>query len=183
MNDEKLAVRQQEAQLWQQAISDVDRGRFDSARTALEKIVKLPEGQGLKREDAQKYLTQIIPQRQHEEELLAQANLDLRKKDRGSLNDALGVLGQIIQSGGPRKPEAERLRQNAQDALSALDTQQRDHKIVSLQENARLLIKQGIFHQLDEADEVKQAGGDTSELSAEIGRRRSPEKGGEKRND
>jgi ketosteroid isomerase-like protein len=139
--------------------------------------VKLPQGQGLKREDAQKYLTQIIPQRQHEEELLAKANLDLRKKDRGSLNDALGVLGQIIQSGGPRKPEAERLRQNAQDALSTLDEQQRDQKIVSLQESARQLIKQGdISSARTKADEIKQAGGDTSELSAEIERAAAAQK-------
>jgi len=172
LNDESLRkVRQQEAQLWQQAISDVDRGRFDPARAALEKIAKLPEGQGLKREDAEKYLTQIIPQRQNEEELLAKANLDLRKKDRGSLNDALGLLGQIIQNGGPRKPEAERLRQNAQDALSTLDKQQRDQKIVSLQESARQLIKQGnLSSARAKVDEVKQAGGDTSELSAEIER-------------
>jgi serine/threonine-protein kinase len=178
MNDESLRnVRQQEAQLWQQAISDVDRGRFDQARAALEKIVKLPEGQGLKREDAQKYLTQIIPKRQHEEELLAKANLDLRKKDRGSLNDALGVLGKIIQDGGPRKAEAERLRQNAQDALSTLDKQQRDQKIVSLQESARQLIKQGdLSSARAKADEVKQAGGDTSELSAEIERAAAAQK-------
>jgi len=178
MNDETLRKgRQQEQQLWQEAVSDVDHGRFDPARTALEKIVKLPQGQGLKREDAQKYLTQIIPQRQHEEELLAKANLDLRKKDRGSLNDALGVLGQIIQSGGPRKPEAERLRQNAQDALSTLDEQQRDQKIVSLQESARQLIKQGdISSARTKADEIKQAGGDTSELSAEIERAAAAQK-------
>ena len=178
MNDENLRqVRQQEEQLWQQAISNVDRGRFDAARTALEKILKLPEGQGTKREDAQKVLTQIIPQRQHDEELLAKANLDLRKKDRGSLNDALGALGQIIQGGGPRKPEAERLRQNAQDALNTLDKQQNDQKIVSLQESARQLIKQGdLSSARKKADEVKQAGGDTSDLLAEIERAAAAQK-------
>ncbi len=178
MNDESLRkARQQEERLFQEAVSDVDRGRFDSARAALEKILKLPEGQGLKREDAQKYLTQIIPQRQHEEELLAKANLDLRKKDRGGLNDALDLLGQIIQNGGPRKPEAERLRQNAQDALSTLDKQQRDQKIASLQESARQMITQGdISSARTKVDEIKQAGGDASELSAEIERAAAAQK-------
>jgi eukaryotic-like serine/threonine-protein kinase len=181
MSDESLRkVRQQEEQLWQQAMSDVDHVRFDSARVTLDKIAKQPVGQGLRREDAQKYLTQIIPQRQHEEELLAKANLDLRKKDRGSLNDALGVLGQIIQNGGPRKPEAERLRQNAQDALSTLDKQQRDQKIVSLQEMARQLIKQGdISSARTKADEIKRAGGDASELSTEIERAAAAQKSAE----
>lgn len=178
MNDATLRqVRQQEEQLWQQAMSDVNRGRFDLARAALEKILKLPEGQGLRREDAQKYLTQIIPQRQREEELLARANLDLRKKDRGSLNDALGALGEIIQGGGPRKPEAERLRQNAQDALNTLDKQQRDQKIASLQESARQMIKQGdISSARTKVDEIKQAGGDASQLSAEIERAAAAQK-------
>ena len=178
MNDATLRqVRQQEEQLWQQAMSDVDRGRFDPARTALEKILKLPEGQGLRREDAQKYLTQIIPQRQREEELLAKANLDLRNKDRGGLNDALDLLGQIIQNGGPRKPEAERLRQSAQDALNTLDKQQRDQKVASLQESARQMIKQGdISSARTKVDEIKQAGGDASELSAEIERAAAAQK-------
>ena len=138
MNDESLQQdRQQEAQLWQQAISDVDRGRFYPARAALEKILKLPEGQGLKGKTPRNILPRSFRSASVREELLAKANLDLRKKDRGSLNDALDQLGQIIQNGGPRKPEAERLRQNAQDALSTLDKQQRDQKIAGLQESAR----------------------------------------------
>ena len=177
MSDESLRkARQDEEQLWQQATICRSR-RFDLARTALEKILKLPEGQGLRKEDAQKYLTQIIPQRQREEELLAKANLDLRKKDRGGLNDALDLLGQIIQNGGPRKPEAERLRQNAQDALSTLDKQQRDQKVASLQESARQMIKQGdISSARTKVDEIKQAGGNASELSAEIERAAAAQK-------
>jgi eukaryotic-like serine/threonine-protein kinase len=170
MNDESLRkVRQQEAQLWQQAISDVDRGRFDPARTALEKVVKLPEGQGLKREDAQKYLTQIIPQRQHEEDLLAQAKQAVSMKDRNSLTKASTLSDQIIALGGPRKSEAERLRQNAQAALNALDKQQLAREVSGLEADARLFVKQENFPSArQKAGQIKQAGGDATSLSAEI---------------
>ena len=170
MNNEKLAqVRRQEAQLWQQATSDVDRGRFEPARNAFQQILQLPEGQGLRREDAQKYLNQVIPQRQHEEELLAKTKQDLSKKDRSSLNEAVGLSDQIIQLGGPRKPEAERLRQNAQDGLNALDKQQREQKIASLEASAQQDVKQGNFSSArQKVSQIKQAGGDTASLAAKI---------------
>ena len=170
MNNEKLAqVRRQEAQLWQQATSDVDRGRFEPARNAFQQILQLPEGQGLRRDDAQKYLNQVIPQRQHEEELLAKTKQDLSKKDRSSLNEAAGLSDQIIQLGGPRKPEAERLRQNAQDGLNALDKQQREQKIASLEASAQQDVKQGNFSSArQKVSQIKQAGGDTASLAAKI---------------
>ncbi len=172
MNNQQLAqVRRQEAQWWQQAMSDVDRGRFEPARNALEQIQQLPEGQGLRREDAQKYLDQIIPQRQREEELLAKVKQASTKKDRNSLNEVLNLAAQIIQLGGPRKPEAERLRQNAQAGLDALEKQQRDQLVTNLVASAQQDMKQGNFSAArQKLGQIKQAGGDTTSLSADIDR-------------
>ena len=77
-------LRQQEAQLWQGAASDVDRGQFRTAEKELNRILTLPEG-GIRRDDAQKYLRQVIPQRMHEEALLTQARQAAQKNDQNSL--------------------------------------------------------------------------------------------------
>jgi ketosteroid isomerase-like protein len=171
MNNKNLAqVRRQELQWWQQAMSDVDRGRFEPARKVLDQILQLPEGQGLKREEALKYRNQIIPQRQQEEEWLDKAKQDFFKKDRNSLNEALSLADQIIKLGGPRKPEAERLRQSAQDRLNALDRQQGE-QIADLEARAQQDVKQGnISSARQKLGQIKQAGGDTTSLSAEIDR-------------
>ena len=62
--------------------------------------------------------------------------------------------------------------------LSTLDKQQRDQKVASLRESTlRQLIKQGdLSSARAKADEIKQAGGDTSELSAEIERAAAAQK-------
>ena len=112
-------LRQQEEQWWQQAKADVDGGRFQPAERNLRKILILQGGS--RRDDAQKYLDQVIPQRRREEESLSRAKQDLQKNDRNSLNDAAARLDQIMQSAGPRKPDAEQLRQKVRDALSSLD--------------------------------------------------------------
>ncbi len=169
MKDEGLrSLRQREEKLWQSARTDVDRSQFKPAEKYLNDILALPAG-GLKREDAQKYLDEVIPQRKHEEELLAGAKQDLAKKDRNSLNDAVGKLDQIIRLAGPRKPDAEQLRQKVQDALSTLDKQQHDQQVAALQESVRRYIKQGdLASARQKVGELQQAGGDTASLSTEI---------------
>ena len=170
MNNESLAqVRRKEEQLWQQAKSDVDRGQFEPAKKALEQIRQIPEGQGIRKEEAQTYVNQVIPQRQHEEDLLAQAKQAVSMKDRNSLTKASALSDQIIRLGGPRKAEAERLRQSAQNALNTLDKQQLARQVSVLEADARLYVKQGNFPSArQKVGEIKQAGGDTNSLSAEI---------------
>jgi eukaryotic-like serine/threonine-protein kinase len=170
MNNAALAqVRRKEEQLWQQAKSDVDRGRFESAKLALAEIRQIPEGQGTRRDDAQTYLDQVIPQRQREDELLVKAKQDASKKDRNSLNEASTLSDQIIQLGGPKKAEAERVRQNAQTSLNALDKQQAAQQIASLESGARTDLKQGNFPAArQKAGAIKQSGGDPTSLSADI---------------
>jgi hypothetical protein len=169
MKDEKLRkLRQQEEQLWQSSKRDIDRGQFPTAEKYLNQILALSEG-GLRKDDARKYLDQVIPQRKEEETSLAQAKRELQKKDRDSLNRAAALLDRIIQLEGPRKSEAGQLRQTVQDDLNTLQKQQRDQQIATLKASARLDAKQGNFSSArQKVGQIKQAGGDTTSLSAEI---------------
>jgi ketosteroid isomerase-like protein len=168
VNERLAQALRKEEKLWQQAKSDVDRNQFEAAKKALEQIQQIPEGQGTRREDAETYLTQVIPQRQREEDLLAKVKQDVSKKDRNSLTEALRLSDQIIQLGGPRKADAERLRQSAQTALTALDKQELAQQIAVLEAAVRVDLKQGNFPSAREKiGKIKQAGGDASSLSTE----------------
>jgi hypothetical protein len=177
INDAHLgALRQKEEQAWQNAKKDVDSARFSSAEKYLRGILSLPEG-GLRKADAQKYLAEVIPQRKKEEALLAQAQRESQKSDVGSLQHANDLLGQVVQIAGPRKSEADQLRQSVQGRLAALAQQQqqqqqqqlRDQQIADLRAGARKDVAQGDFSSArQKLAQMKQAGGDTTSLSAEI---------------
>src|SRR4029077_4287852 len=143
-NDQLRRLRQQEARWWQEAVSDVDRGQFRTAQKDLNNILSLPEG-GLRRDDAQKYLRQVIPQRAHEEALLTAAKQAIQKNDQTSLTNAAGFLDQVIGLDGPRKPEAEQLRQQVGNKLASLATQQqqKQQQIADLEASAQRDIAQG----------------------------------------
>ena len=73
MGDEILGkLRQEEATLWQQATNEVEKSDFDAAKRDLRKILSYGDG-GVRRADAQKYLDDVVPRRQKEEELFRQA--------------------------------------------------------------------------------------------------------------
>jgi hypothetical protein len=176
MKDERLGkLRQQEEQLWQSAKSDTDRGQFPTAEDYLNQILALSEG-GLRKEDARKYLNQVIPQRREEEAFFAQAKRGLRKKDRDSLNRAAALLDRVIRLEGPRKSEATQLRQTVQNDLITLQKQQRDQQIASLEASARQDAKQGDFSSArQKVNQIREAGGDPTPLSAEIDRAEAAE--------
>jgi eukaryotic-like serine/threonine-protein kinase len=177
INDARLgALRQKEEQAWQNAKRDVDGARFSSAEKYLRSILALPEG-GLRKADAQKYLNNVIPQRKKEETLFAQAQRDSQKGDLNSIKDADDVLPQVIQIGGPRKSEAEQLRQSVQGRLATLaqqqqqqlQQQQRDQQIADLRAGALRDLALGDFSAArQKMAQMKQAGADTTSLSAEI---------------
>ena len=163
-------LRQQEEQWWQNAKNEVALGNFRPAQKYLTQILALPEG-GLRRDDARKYLDQVIPERQKEETLLAQAQQVSQRNDPDSLARAADLLNEVIQLEGPRKSQAEQLRHVVLDNLATLKKQQRDQQIAALDATARRNIKQGDFSLArQKADQIKQAGGDPASLSAEIGR-------------
>ncbi len=170
INDGQLrGLRQKEEQAWQNAKKDVDAGRFSSAEKYLASILTLPEG-GLRKDDARKYQDQIIPQRKQEETLWAQAKKDAQKNDLGSLKQADTTLGQVIQLSGPRKSEAEQLRQTVEGKVASLGQQQQhEQQIADLRAGARRDLGQGEFSSArQKVDQIKQAGGDPGSLPSEI---------------
>ncbi len=171
-NDQLRKFRQQEARLWQEATSDVDRGQFRAAEKYLNNVLALPEG-GIRRDDAQKYLREVIPQRKHEMDLLTQAKQVAQKNDPKSLNSAISLLDQVVGMDGPRKSDAEQLRQQVHDKLASLDAQQQQklqtQQIADLEASAQRDIAQGDLPSARrKVDQIKQAGGDTTALVAGI---------------
>jgi tetratricopeptide (TPR) repeat protein len=169
-DDQLRKLRQQEAQLWQGATSDIDRGQFRTAEKELNRILTLPEG-GIRRDDAQKYLRQVIPQRIHEEALMTQARQAFQKNDQNSLTNAATLLDQVIGLEGPRKSDAEQLRQQVSAKLTnlAAQQQQKQQQIADLEAGAQRDLAQGdLSSARHKADQIKQAGGDPASLSASI---------------
>jgi len=177
MKDERLGkLRQQEEQLWQSAKSEIDRGQFPTAETYLNQILTLPDG-GLRKDDARKYLDQVIPQRKDEETAFAQAKRELRKKDQESLKRAAVLLDRVIRFEGPRKSEAMQLRQTLRSDLITLQKQERDQQIASLEAGVRQDAKGGDFSSArQKMNQIREAGGDSTALSAEIDQAEAAEK-------
>src|SRR5260370_10719573 len=97
----------------------MEQNRFDEASLALRSVLQLPDG-GRRREDADRYLGQVIPQRREEEKLFAQATTLLPRTDAASLQQESTLLERIVALNGPHRSEAERMRRQASDRLAAL---------------------------------------------------------------
>ena len=166
-NEELGRLRQQEEQLWQEAESDIAEARFTAAQKKLHQILDLPEG-GTRKPEAQVYLNETIPKRKGEESLFNQAKQAAQTNDPASLQNAEGLLGQVIAEHGPRKAEATQLRAKVHDQLAALK-QQREQQIATLLARAHQAVGQGDIHGARQrAEEINRLGGDTTALSGEI---------------
>src|SRR5712692_8928529 len=71
---------QQEEKLWQQALGQVSRGRFPEAQVSIRQILALAEG-GRHRAEAEQLRDVVIPRRQRESQLFAQAQ---KARERGA---------------------------------------------------------------------------------------------------
>jgi serine/threonine-protein kinase len=179
INDSRLRnLRQKEEQTWQSAKTDVDNGRIREAEKSLKTILAMADG-GLRKEDARKYLDDIIPQRKREESLWTRAQQISQRNDSSSLKEADDLLAQVIQIGGPRKSAADQLRQSIQGRLATLaqqqqqqlQQQQRDQQIATLRVGAQRDLAQGDFSAArQKMAQMKEAGADTTSLSAELAR-------------
>ena len=150
-------LRRKEEQLWQQANDDVTGGRFAEAQKKLHQILALGDG-GLRKNDAQQYLTHTIPARQEEEKLFSQARQAAQKSDINSLQSASDILSRLASRDGPRKPEAEKMLQDVRAKLSS--------NYVS---SARQDLQRGDFHSArQKAGQIQQSGGDAGALPTEI---------------
>jgi serine/threonine-protein kinase len=150
-------LRRREEQLWQQANDDVAGGRFTEAQKKLHQILALGDG-GLRKNDAQQYLTHTIPARQEEEKLFSKARQTAQKSDINSLQSASDILSRLAAREGPRKLEAEKMLQDVQTKLSS-----------SYASSARQDLQRGDFHSArQKAGQLQQSGGDAGAISAEI---------------
>jgi eukaryotic-like serine/threonine-protein kinase len=179
INDSRLRnLRQKEEQTWQSGKTDVDNGRFREAEKSLKTILAMADG-GLRKDDARKYLNDIIPQRKREESLWTRAQQISQRNDSSSLKEADDLLAHVIQIGGPRKSEADQLRQSIQGRLATLaqqqqqqlQQQQRDQQIATLRAGAQRDLAQGDFSAArQKMAQMKDPGADTTSLLAEIGK-------------
>jgi hypothetical protein len=150
-------LRRREEQLWQQANDDVAGGRFAEAQKKLHQILALGDG-GLRKNDAQQYLTHTIPARQEEEKLFLQARQAAQKGDTNSLQSASDILSRLASREGPRNPEAEKMLQDVRAKLSS-----------SYTSSARQDLQRGDFHSArQKAGQLQQSGGNADVISTEI---------------
>ncbi len=119
-----------------QATADVDGSRFDAAKRDLQKILALGDG-GVRKDDARKYLDEVIPRRQQEENLFRQAKQAAQSSDPKTLQKAVDLSGQVVALNGPRRPEAEQLETATQARLQQLQQDAHKQQIAGLESGAR----------------------------------------------
>jgi hypothetical protein len=118
-NKELRQLRQREAQLWQQASDGVTAKHYTQAESTLKQIQNLPDG-GVHRDDARRYLTEVIPKLQRQDKLLSQARQSLRQGDFGA---ARQFASQLQQSGGDADQLSGDIDKTEADRLSQLEGQ------------------------------------------------------------
>ena len=161
-------LRQQEEGLWQSAKADSDAGRFQGAQVSLNKILALPSG-GTRRGEARDYLDHVLPRRQREEALFAQAKQSAFSKDLPTLAATESSLDSVIQMNGPRKAEAALLRRTVEGEIEGAKKLQQDQLLADLQNAARQDIARGdLASARQKIDQIKTAGGNSDTLLAEI---------------
>ncbi|MGZ4787745.1 MAG: protein kinase domain-containing protein [Terriglobales bacterium] len=167
-NDDLRKIRQNEATIWQRANADLTAGKLQQASNEFRNILALPEG-ATRKDEAKRYIDQVIPNREHEEALFADARKAAREKDPASLQQALRLADQVIALNGVRKDDADRLKSDVNDHLSKLEQQRKNQQIANLLASARQSIRSGdLASGRSKADQIRQMGGDGSALVAEI---------------
>jgi len=112
-------LRRREEVLWQQALKRVTEGKYIEARTGLRQILALRAG-GVHREDAQTYLDKVIPQKIQENDLLAQAHLEMSQ---GEFQSARFISEQLRQNGGDPAPLLSKINEAERNRLVQLEDQ------------------------------------------------------------
>jgi eukaryotic-like serine/threonine-protein kinase len=169
MKDEGVRrLRRNEEQWWQDAVEQVDNGKFDLAKSDLRKILNLGDG-GQRKADAQRYLNQVVPAREKEEHLFALAQRASQGTSSDDLQHAGDFLNQVIALNGRRKPEAETLRDTVNTKIQEILKQQRQRQIDIL--NAEIdtrLRSEDFAGARQQLDKIKQLGGDVTSATGKI---------------
>jgi serine/threonine protein kinase len=112
-------LRRREEVLWQQALKRITEGKYIEARKELGQILALRVG-GVHREDAQTYVDKVIPQKIQENDLFAQAYLEMSQ---GDFPYARSIADQLRQSGGDPAPLFSKIDQAERNRLVQLEDQ------------------------------------------------------------
>ena len=168
MKDEGIRrLRHNEEQWWQDAVAQIDNGKFDLAKSNLRKILNLGDG-GQRKAEAQRYLNQVVPAREKEEHLFALAQRASEGIGSDDLQRANDLLNQVIALNGRRKPDAETLRDTVNSKMETLK-QQRQNQIGMLNAEIDTRLRSGdLAGARQQLDKIKQLGGDINSASAKI---------------
>jgi serine/threonine protein kinase len=118
-NAQLRQLRQHEAQLWQQAVGNIGAKQFAQAEAELRQVQALPDG-GVHREDAQRYLTEVIPKLKQQGKQLTEARQSLKK---GDIESARKFSAQLQQSGGDASELNGEIEKSEGDRLNELESQ------------------------------------------------------------
>jgi uncharacterized protein YbaR (Trm112 family) len=118
-NERLRQVRQREAQLWQQALNDINTQRYTEAQKYLRQLLALPEG-GVHREEAQRDLAEFIPRLQQQGKFLTQAQQAVRQGDFGS---ARKFASQVHRNGGDTSQLNAEIDKSESDHLAQLENE------------------------------------------------------------
>jgi hypothetical protein len=161
-------LRRNEEQWWQDAVEQVDNGKFDLAKSDLLKILNLGDG-GQRKAEAQRYLNQVVPAREKEEHLFALAQRASQGTGSDDLQRAGDFLNQVIALNGRRKPEAETLRDTVNTKIQEILKQQRQRQIDILNAEIDRRLRSGDFAGArQQLDKIRQLGGDVTSVSGKI---------------
>jgi eukaryotic-like serine/threonine-protein kinase len=117
-------LRQREERLWQQALKQVEDGRFMDAQKKLRQIAGAGAG-GVHRDDAKTYLDKVIPKRLEESDLVAQAHLDLAQEE---FQSARTIAAQLKQNGTDQAPLLAEIDLAEHNQIAKLESQFNDLK-------------------------------------------------------
>jgi serine/threonine protein kinase/uncharacterized protein YbaR (Trm112 family) len=118
-NAQLRQLRQREAQLWQQATESVRAKHLSQAETELKQLEALPDG-GVHREDAQRYLVDVIPKLKLQGKLLTEAGRSLQQ---GDFESARKFASQLQASGGDASELNGEIEKTEGDRLAQLESQ------------------------------------------------------------
>ena len=169
MKDENVhRLRLKEEQLWQNAVTRVNDGKFSVARSDFQQILQLGEA-GTRKAEARQYLDTVIPSREQEQVLFQQARQASTDKSLAGLQRAGSLLDQVTALNGPHKLDALSLRDKVNEQIGSLQKQQRDQQIATLQQSAAQNIAKADFPAARRnARDIKALGGDTAPLLSQI---------------
>jgi serine/threonine protein kinase len=171
-NQQLRGLLQQEEKLWEQASDQVSRARFPEARVSIQQILGLPEG-GRHRADAEQLRDVVIPRRQRESQLFAQAQKARQRGGKNNLVSARDLFTQVIALDGPLREQAQRSLNEVNSNIQAFDNVAlRDRQIAALESGARQDLQRGDFRSSrQKAAQIRNdLGSDNTSLIAEIDR-------------